>query len=72
MCFVTLIVMIFSAVALPAIMYLFDKPFLNFYQYVIFVTLYAALISKTLSYILVKRCMQEDYIRKELTINNEQ
>ena len=64
MCLITLSVMLFSVVALPAVMHLFGKSFLNFYQFVIFITVYAALISKPLSYILVKRCMQPDYIRK--------
>ena len=70
MALTTLSVMIFSAVALPVILHLFGKTVLNFYQFSVFITIYASLISKPLSYILVKRCMQADYIRKELKIEN--
>jgi len=55
--------MIFSAVMLPVIMTIFDKPVLNFYQYSVFITAYAAVVSKPLSYVLTKRCLQPDYIR---------
>ncbi len=61
-CLVSISVMIFSAIVLPAILALFDKTLLNFYQFVIFITVYAALLSKPISYILIKRCMQPDYI----------
>jgi len=69
--------MIFSAVALPAIMHLFGKAFLNFFQFSIFITVYASMICKPLSYVLVKRCMQADYIKKvmengEWRMENEQ
>jgi hypothetical protein len=62
MCLVTIVVMIFSAVALPAIMLLFGKSLLNFYQFVLLITVYATLISKPLSFVLIRRCMQSDFI----------
>jgi len=62
MCLISFSVMIFSAVALPVIMHLFGKSFFNFYQFTIFVTVYATLISKPLSYVLVQRCLQPDFI----------
>ena len=65
-CLITCSIMIFSAVALPAIMHLFGKAFLNFFQFSIFITVYASMICKPLSYVLVKRCMQEDYIKQML------
>jgi hypothetical protein len=65
-CFVTICVMVFSAVALPSVMALFGKSLLNFYQFVVFITVYATLISKPLSYVLIRRCMQPDYIRHTL------
>ena len=64
MCLVTISVMLFSAVALPSIMYLFGKSVLNFLQFTIFITLYATLISKPLSYVLIRRCLQKDYINR--------
>jgi hypothetical protein len=65
-CFVTICVMIFSAVALRLILTLFEKPLLDFYQFTIFITVYAALVSKPLSYALTRRCLQPDYIRYTL------
>ena len=56
-------VMVFSSVALSSIMSLFGMPFMNFYQYTVFMTVYATLISKALSYVLIRRCMQPDYIK---------
>jgi len=61
-CLISISVMIFSAVVLPSIMALFDKTFMNFYQFVIFISVYAALLGKPISNILIKRCMQPDYI----------
>ena len=66
-CFITICVMIFSAVALPLILVLFDKLFLNFYQFVVFITVYATLLSKPLSYVLTRRCLQPDYIQYTMT-----
>ena len=60
--------MVFSAVALWAIMMLFGISVLNFYQFTVFITIYATVISKPLSYVLVQRCMQPDYIKKTLQI----
>ena len=65
-CFSTICVMVFSAVALPSIMALFGKQVLNFFQFSVFITVYATLISKPLSYVLIRRCMQPDYIRYTL------
>ena len=58
--------MLFSAVALYAIMTLMGISIMNFYQFTIFITFYATLISKPLSYLLVRRCMQPDYIQYTL------
>ena len=65
-CLVCICLMAFSAVILRAILVLFDVPFLNFFQFTVFITVYAALISKPLSFILTKRCAQPDYIRYTL------
>ena len=65
-CFTSLCLMIFSAVALRTVMILFDLQVLNFCQFVVFITVYAAIISKPLAFILTKRCMQPDYIRYTL------
>jgi hypothetical protein len=59
-------VMVFSAVALPSIMSLFGIPFMNFYQYTVFMTVYATLVGKALSYVLMRRCLQPDYIKRIL------
>jgi len=63
--------MIFSAVALPSIMAFFGKSALNFYQFCVFITAYATLISKPLSYILMRRCLQPDYIQHVLNHVNQ-
>jgi len=60
-------VMIFSATALWAIMTLFEISVMNFYQYTIFMTVYSGLLSKPLTYLLTRRCLQADYIKKVLT-----
>lgn len=73
-CLVCVCVMIFSAVMLQAIMMLFGKSALNFYQFSIFITIYAAIISKPLSYILTQRCSQPDwviYIRNKTKTESE-
>lgn len=59
-------VMAFSAVALRAVLVLFDIPVLNFYQFTVFISIYAALLGKALSAILTRRCLQPDYIRHVL------
>ncbi len=59
--------MLFSAVALWAVMRLFGIAVMNFYQYVVFMTVYATLLSKPLSYVLIRRCMQPDYMRRQLS-----
>ena len=58
--------MLFSAVALRAVLDLFGLALLNFYQVVVFITTYAAIISKPLVFVLTRRCMQPDYIRHTL------
>jgi hypothetical protein len=65
-CFICICVMLFSAVALWGFMVLFGISIMNFYQFTIFITVYATLISKPLSYLLVRRCMQSDYIQYTL------
>jgi len=64
--FVCIFLMVFSAVALRTILVLFGIPILNFYQFTVFITVYAALLSKPLSFAVTKRCMQPDYIRYTL------
>ncbi len=56
-------VMIFSSVALPAVMRLFGLSVMNFYQFTVFITVYATLVGKPLSWVLIRRCMQPDYVR---------
>ncbi len=63
---VCLCVMAFSAVALRAVMALFDIAVLNFYQFTALITVYAAMLGKPLSALLVRRCLQADYIRHTL------
>jgi len=70
MCFITFCVMGFSAVALPSMMALFSKSILDFFQFTVFITAYAALISGPLSYVLRRRCMQPDYIQYALAKAN--
>ncbi len=65
---VCLAAMLFSAVALPAILTLFNLPVLNFYQFTVLISIYAALLGKPLSFILTKRCMQPDYVGYALGI----
>ncbi len=65
-CLTSICLMIFSAVVLRAALTLFGITILNFYQFVVFITVYAALVSKPLSFVLAKRCMQPDYIRYAL------
>ena len=61
--FVCVCVMIFSAAALWSLMRLFGISVMNAYQYAVFMTVYASIIGKPLSYALVRRCAQPDYIR---------
>jgi len=63
---VCICVMLFSAAALWGIMCLFEIDIMNFYQFVIFITVYATILSKLLSYLLTQRCMQSDYIQYTL------
>ena len=69
--FICICVMIFSTVALPIIMKIFGIAIMNFYQFTIFITVYATLISKPLSYVLIQRCMQPDYVSYILKKVNE-
>ena len=62
-CLMCICLMVFSAVILRAVLVLFGIPLLNFYQFTVFITVYAALISKPLAFVLTKRCLQPDYIR---------
>jgi hypothetical protein len=62
-CFVSICLMLFSAAALRAVLTLFGISLLNFYQFTVFITVYASILSKPLSFILTKRCAQPDYIR---------
>jgi len=55
--------MVFSSVALWLIMKLFGMEVLDFFQFSVFITIYAAIMSKPLSYIITRRCTQPDYIR---------
>lgn len=59
-------VMVFSAVALQALMALFGLTALNIYQFAVFITIYANIVGKPLSHVLVRRCTQPDYIRYTL------
>lgn len=61
--FICVCVMLFSAVALWSIMALFGISVMNFYQFIVFITGYASILSKPLSYLLVQRCSQPDYVR---------
>ncbi|MCL2695214.1 MAG: hypothetical protein FWE69_02690 [Clostridiales bacterium] len=54
--------MLFSAVALPTVMRLFGMTVMNFYQFSVFITIYATLVGKPISYVLTRRCLQPDYI----------
>ena len=65
-CLMCMCLMVFSAVVLRAVLVLFDIPLLNFYQFTVFITVYAGLISKPLVFILTKRCAQPDYVRHTL------
>lgn len=62
MCLVCICMMLFSAIALWAIMQVFGIERMNFYQYTIFITIYAAVVSKPLVNLLIRRCTQPDYI----------
>ena len=64
--FTCIFLMVFSAAALRAILVLFGISVLNFYQFTVLITVYAALLSKPLSFAVTKRCMQPDYIRYTL------
>jgi hypothetical protein len=72
MCLICPCVMIFSAVALPIIMYLFGKSYMNFFQFSVFITIYATLLGKPLSYVLIRRCTQPDFIKYTLKIKNNE
>ena len=58
----SLCVMAFSSVALWALMAFFGVSVMNFYQFTIFITAYASIISRPLSSLLVWRCLQPDYL----------
>gem|GEM_PF-1521858 len=54
---------IFSSVALGTLMTVFGVPEMHFFQFIVFITVYAIVMGRPLSYILTRRCMQPDYIR---------
>jgi len=54
--------MLFSAVMLWAIMVIFNIKIMNFFQFIVLITVYSAIIGKIITYLLIKRCMQTDYI----------
>ena len=62
-CCISVGVMAFSATALWSIMKLFNIAVMNFYQFTVFITAYASILSKPLSYVLVRRCLAPDYVR---------
>ncbi len=62
MCLVCACMMLFSSVALWVIMKLLGLSVMNFYQFTVFITVYASVVSKPLSYVLTRRCTQPDYI----------
>ena len=66
MCLMSMCLMAFSSLVLRWILVLFGIPLLNFYQFTVFITVYAAIVSKPLSFILTRRCAQQDYIRHTL------
>lgn len=61
-CIVCICLMPFSAAALWAVMTLLGLSIMNFFQFTVFITVYATIISKPLSHVLIRRCMQPDYI----------
>jgi len=60
--------MVFSSIVLWAVMMLFEISVMNFLQFSVFIIVYATIIGKPLSYILVKRCTQPDYIKRILAM----
>jgi len=65
--FVCIFMMIFSAIALWCLMTLLEIPVMNAYQFAVFITAYASVVGKPLSYVLVRRCTQPDYVRFSLS-----
>ena len=70
LCVVCACTMAFSAVALWGAMMLFGISVMNFYQFTVVITVYATIVSKTISYVLTRRCTQPDYIRYLLKTAN--
>ncbi len=60
---VTIPLMIFSAVILRGVMIFWNLPELNFYQFILVISVYATLIGKLLAFVVTKRCAQPDYTR---------
>lgn len=60
--FVCACTMSFSALALYGMMKLFGISVMNFFQFTVFITIYASLVGRALSALLVRRCMQRDYV----------
>jgi len=65
-CFVCVCMMAFSAAALWSIMMLLNIAVMNFYQFTVFITVYASILGKPLACALTRRCVQPDYIRYTL------
>ena len=62
MSLVSFCLMLFSAVSLWGIMMIFGIQIMNFFQFIIYITIYASIICKIITYIMIKRCTQRDYI----------
>ncbi len=65
-CLVSICLMIASALILRSAMLFWDIPRLDFFQFIVFISVYAMILSKPLSFLLAKRCAQPDYIRRRL------
>ena len=57
---------IFTCAAFGAFMAVFGIPELNFFHFIIFITIYAMVMGRPLSYVVMRRCMQPDYVRHRL------
>jgi len=58
--------MLFSMVALPTILRVFNKPFLNFLQFSVLITIYSTLLGRPIAYLLTKRAIQRDFVQRTL------
>jgi len=69
MVFVGICMSAFSCVALWGAMTAFGISEMNFFQFIAMISAYAILMSRPLSFLLTKRCMQRDYI--DFTLNGK-